>query len=1443
MQVSAKKTLAFILVVVFVTTYSAPSYAYLQIQPKQNQTASAPEGQTPEKSLEAQSAQNSQIENKNQAMSLAGTIQITPTPGMSLPGIVGQSSTPSPNASNPIVVDVPTTEEPTPDPLPTTVVGMPETPQPTETSITYYDSGKIKQVDRKDGSSTLYADELLPGGEQKIIYEVFPDGTARYIWQYWPNSSQVKVVTTYDGNKNVIATINYFASGQKSAYYDHRNGDVLTYFDENSQIKTFYDAATEDYTEFTYSMDMSRLESKKVTHLDKSYETYEYWPNGQIHFHKKFDSNNNPIDSKEYDENGKEIIPVVNPQVDKATILTSFKQSLLQVLGMSASDHWFFDLNNDGVLDRADVNVLDNWDALTPDQMSQAFARIWGGLQEHIHGHPNSVHCQCMMHLDFNGDGVLDRTDLKLMQDRLPTPGLQIPLAAAIKVLDAQYDGLALAGPHDHEHMDMGGEAQHLSPVTPIIQALVMINPNLNLYKVIVGSNKITTEYEVLVGSTKDEEVFLNRPSNGMMGELGLVKLTEATNAIIRSGNWSDASIWTDGKIPAVGAKIWIPAGVSVTYDVNDTQTKIETVRVDGKLTFNPHVNTGLKVVTMVISGVLQIGDVGERVDADKKAEIIFAGRGPRNKTYDPKDLSGGLIVHGQVLIYGAEHTSFAQSQTPLLAGVDTLQFAEAQKDWKVGDELVIAVTKYEEAYTCSNASDPSNCTASGEEKFTIVGMSADGRTIKLNRKLGVDRITADGVAVPIGNVTRNVAFRSEKPDQIDQRGHIMIMHEPSVASIIDGAEFYELGRTDGDIPIVRSNVWEPNPTGTNTVGRYAVHFHNPMNNPTGNSYDNPPQIFRNSAIVGSPKLGLANHGDYVLATDNVAYNIDGSAFFTENGSEIGSFERNLAVTSKGSGLPQHTESRYRWPVQDFGHSGHGFWLQSGGVVLKDNFAFGQRSSAYALGTWTNTIEFGGNPPEFKVDNLRFIADQSDDAEFKAQMEALRQKYISQGITKISIEDVPYFWSGNVAASSGMGAELIEYHGGASRKEIVYSIIKDMTIWNVAGGSGIDLEYVNRLKLTNIRVEKDSTKFYASGYGIETHNNGATGDILMDNIYVNGFQRGVYIPVNGKNSLTHAYINSWEGIFGSRPIPYRTFEIDDVTFGPDTLTAVNLWLNSVEERLDRSFHDESVITMKNVKYAGTSEWAKQNILALEGKRIFFEDQSTSATPVMNSDIPEINGLTAQQIWDKYHLAAGGGIPRNMSINAFALHAITGDIEEESYEPLSIRNGNGKEIWTTNQYENFVAHIYDSEGHFVMNGPAVTLKDGWNFISVTVKNLQRTIVVYGDKTPPSVENMEFLRPSNGVDIVDRTFYPDINPLDVDRVEREGFWIPSPVWWDSVAGVPQRYSAERSWYAPVRVIRNAKGEPIQVIVSFEIWDDAGNTSTVHRTLTVSASAPRR
>ncbi|MGH8863800.1 MAG: G8 domain-containing protein, partial [Burkholderiales bacterium] len=376
----------------------------------------------------------------------------------------------------------------------------------------------------------------------------------------------------------------------------------------------------------------------------------------------------------------------------------------------------------------------------------------------------------------------------------------------------------------------------------------------------------------------------------------------------VQDGLWSNPSTWLDGKVPTQDATVLIPANVEVSIDAI-VPARLKWVRIDGTLSLAPEEDTRLQVVSIVVApgGHLQVGTEAHRVSASHSAEVIFADRGERDTVYDPFDLSGRLICHGELTVYGAEKSGYEISQDPVTSGTQEIRLKSRAIGWQIGDRLVIPGTRLD--------------TVEDEER-TIAAIATDGSRIVLDKPLTYDHTTPAGIPMPVGNLSRNVIFRSETTDVLGRRGHMMVMHAQT-GTHIEGAALYGLGRTDAKtahtMPILDADGKLVEGSDGNTIGRYALHFH--MR--SGASRATPPHIVKGSVIVDSPKLGLVNHGGNVVAEDNVTYRIAGSHFFTENGSEIGAFRRNLAIRSNGStDLVQGRIGNF-----DHGYRGHGFWM------------------------------------------------------------------------------------------------------------------------------------------------------------------------------------------------------------------------------------------------------------------------------------------------------------------------------------------------------------------------------------------------------------------------------------------------------------------------------------------------------------------------------------
>ncbi|MEM9517466.1 MAG: G8 domain-containing protein, partial [Actinomycetota bacterium] len=129
---------------------------------------------------------------------------------------------------------------------------------------------------------------------------------------------------------------------------------------------------------------------------------------------------------------------------------------------------------------------------------------------------------------------------------------------------------------------------------------------------------------------------------------LALVDLAAVTHVAESSGAWTSPSTWSGGDVPADGSRVHVPDGVAVTID-GVVPGDVKTVRVDGVLSFEPTVDTELRVDTLVTTptGALEIGRAGAPVASDVTARVVFADDGPIDRQWDPELVSRGAILHG----------------------------------------------------------------------------------------------------------------------------------------------------------------------------------------------------------------------------------------------------------------------------------------------------------------------------------------------------------------------------------------------------------------------------------------------------------------------------------------------------------------------------------------------------------------------------------------------------------------------------------------------------------------------------------------------------------------------------------------------------------------------------------------------------------------------------
>jgi hypothetical protein len=398
----------------------------------------------------------------------------------------------------------------------------------------------------------------------------------------------------------------------------------------------------------------------------------------------------------------------------------------------------------------------------------------------------------------------------------------------------------------------------------------------------------------------------------------------------VRSGRWSDPGTWRVVR----PRDVKIPPGVEVVYDVAD-DGPIRRLDIHGTLSFAADADTRLVADTIVVhpGGRLDVGTEGDPIRPGVAAEIVFADLGPIDPLLDPLFEGRGLMVHpgGAVGGHGAPKEAFVTLTAVLRPGDTVIPLDAVPAGWNVGDEVIVTAEARNE-----------------DERRTILAIGDDG-TLSVE-PLRFGHAPLDGFPLHVGNLTRNVTFRSENPE-IDRRGHIMVMGAGPRSDFAHVA-FRDLGRTHKrfeltDPKLDEDGVLIPG-TGDNPRGRYALHYHH-HRTPDGSA-----DRVVGCALSGTPGWGFVNHSSHVEMVGNVAYNGLGALFVTEDGDERGSFEANLAVratgyysTANGSG------EKTRVDTHDFGHSGFGFWFQGSDLRVVDNVAASCRMSGFAYGIRT----------------------------------------------------------------------------------------------------------------------------------------------------------------------------------------------------------------------------------------------------------------------------------------------------------------------------------------------------------------------------------------------------------------------------------------------------------------------------------------------------------
>ncbi|MCP1975265.1 G8 domain-containing protein [Bradyrhizobium elkanii] len=749
---------------------------------------------------------------------------------------------------------------------------------------------------------------------------------------------------------------------------------------------------------------------------------------------------------------------------------------------------------------------------------------------------------------------------------------------------------------------------------------------------------------------------------------LELVALCSETHVAVKSGDWSASSTWAEGRSPAANARVRIPSGVTVKVD-QEVPAKIDWIRIDGALVWSTEHSASVNAGTIVVTpeGALEIGTEDHPVSKTVVAKLTFAARTFRDRKHDPFDMAGGLISMGAIRIHGAKKTAWKIPRSQLLSGATEFKFDQPPSNWSVGDELIVPGT-----------SDTSN----EDETPTIA--SVDGEQIRLDRPLKYAHLTPDGTSVPMGNLTRNVRIASEAAAPLSARGHIMFLHQQTGVNI-DGAEFRDLGRTDAKQAQTSPDLDEAGNlvlgSDDNTIGRYALHFHVV----SGARIDIPPHVVRNSVVRGSPKHGIVNHGGHLLAESNVTFVIAGSHFFAENGTEIGSFRRNLAVRSTGSG----EDLVSRMGIFDNGHQGHGFWMQSAGVRVTDNWAFGHAGGAYVV--FGYAFAEGNNRTYFDARNT--------DNRVNADAEG-----------RISTSDVDLYFARNYVAGSTDGVEIWNHKLLAPHPS--QSLIEDITVWNVSRHA-LFIPYVRDTLIRNIYAyggERHMDTDFAIGGNSQTEN------ITFQNVTAERFPTGLLLPRRGINTVDGAFLRNRTNIMiESANRPFRMVALRNIHV-PSEGATTNLDLK-----------DMAVPSNGDVAMLFENDRIFWSDSAGKTFRLYFGSQNETFVPFADKGPADLKGLTSGEIRARFGVAFGGQLAPVDAKPLPRSNATMALVDTDNLAPTP------KELEFAQNPSN---ELYPLAGQHIVNTEDQTAKSRWTFAGAA-SGPERPNFVFVKKTSPKL----------------------------------------------------------------------------------------------------------
>lgn len=285
----------------------------------------------------------------------------------------------------------------------------------------------------------------------------------------------------------------------------------------------------------------------------------------------------------------------------------------------------------------------------------------------------------------------------------------------------------------------------------------------------------------------------------------------------IRSGNWSDATIWNAGHVPAAGDTATISAGHAVVFQVDSPTLAGVTVETGATLSFDPNASATLRSTgSVVVRGTLAMkpssSSIVHVITFLNVNEASYVGGGLEVVAADV----GLWVRDGQLDLQGTPKTAWTRLAGGITASTSSITLEAAPVGWNVGDELSIVPTEAPSVgdsswsgFDLGAITSVSNATVllnhATSRAHPVVNNQWRAEVLNLTRNVRIEG-TGDGTANPSTNHRAHIWIRSDKPQIVN----------------------YVAIRYMGPRKVVDSSSTEV------ILGRYALHFHHAMDGSRG---------------------------------------------------------------------------------------------------------------------------------------------------------------------------------------------------------------------------------------------------------------------------------------------------------------------------------------------------------------------------------------------------------------------------------------------------------------------------------------------------------------------------------------------------------------------------------------------------------------------------------